>query len=148
MPRGERLRRGAIDDRCHYCSAIWASEIEHVHPRTQGGSDADGNRVPACRRCNAQKSGKTPAEWRDWRLARGMSWPPPNCDTVSLELAAGLDEADIFLLRDASLAQDRGLAEVVVGIHDRYHRNSPAPVAEDQRLLLDAAKAWAAARFV
>lgn len=37
---------------------------EHVIPKSRGGSDEDGNIVPACNQCNTSKGARTPEEWR------------------------------------------------------------------------------------
>lgn len=48
---------------CAYCGAR-ADTIDHVLPLVRGGTNYEGNLVPACRRCNSSKSGKTIIEWR------------------------------------------------------------------------------------
>jgi hypothetical protein len=48
---------------CAYCGAR-ADTIDHVMPLVRGGTNYEGNLVPACRRCNSSKSGKTIIEWR------------------------------------------------------------------------------------
>lgn len=60
MPFGRRSalsRRGVFardDNRCQYCGAR-AESIDHVHPRSRGGSHTWENVVAACRRCNTKK---------------------------------------------------------------------------------------------
>lgn len=41
--------------RCRYCGGE-ASEVDHVIPKSKGGSDAAENLVACCRSCNASKS--------------------------------------------------------------------------------------------
>ena len=48
---------------CAYCGAP-ADTIDHVMPLVRGGTNYEGNLLPACRRCNSSKSGKTIIEWR------------------------------------------------------------------------------------
>lgn len=48
---------------CAYGGAR-ADTIDHVLPLVRGGTNYEGNLVPACRRCNSSKSGKTIVEWR------------------------------------------------------------------------------------
>ncbi len=48
---------------CAYCGSR-ADTIDHVLPLVRGGTNYEGNLVPACRRCNSSKSGKTIVEWR------------------------------------------------------------------------------------
>lgn len=61
---------------CHYCGFV-ASEVDHVIPRSRGGSDTPENLVAACRECNAEKSDLTPDEWAAKRREHGKPWPIP-----------------------------------------------------------------------
>ncbi len=60
MPFGRRSalsRRGVFardGHRCQYCGGR-AESIDHVHPRSRGGSHTWENVVAACRRCNTNK---------------------------------------------------------------------------------------------
>ncbi|HLL66933.1 MAG TPA: HNH endonuclease [Micromonosporaceae bacterium] len=49
--------------RCGYCAGA-ASTIDHVLPRSRGGSNAWINTVAACGRCNQRKGDRTPSEAR------------------------------------------------------------------------------------
>lgn len=49
---------------CCYCGER-ASHLDHVHPLSKGGADAEHNVVPACVRCNLAKGAKTLAEWAE-----------------------------------------------------------------------------------
>src|SRR6059058_1176628 len=66
------LNRRAVfardDNRCQYCGAP-AENIDHVIPRSRGGLHVWENVVAACRRCNAKKMDRTPAE-AGFKLAR------------------------------------------------------------------------------
>lgn len=46
---------------CQYCGAA-AENLDHVVPRSRGGLHVWDNVVAACRRCNAKKMDRTPAE--------------------------------------------------------------------------------------
>jgi 5-methylcytosine-specific restriction endonuclease McrA len=46
---------------CQYCGRP-AENLDHVVPRTQGGSHTWDNVVAACRRCNTRKGGRTPEQ--------------------------------------------------------------------------------------
>ena len=61
--RSEVLERdGAF---CAYCGAPDVRlELDHIHPRSRGGSDSPDNLTPACKRCNTSKGAKTLDEWR------------------------------------------------------------------------------------
>ncbi len=47
---------------CAYCSTRTADTIDHVHPKSRGGSHTWLNTVAACSRCNSRKSNKTVKE--------------------------------------------------------------------------------------
>jgi 5-methylcytosine-specific restriction endonuclease McrA len=78
---------------CQYCSAQPGGEaitIDHVLPRSQGGTSSWTNCVAACPRCNARKADRTPEqagmrlrrrpvrpEWKPFYAAQGVrieSW--------------------------------------------------------------------------
>jgi 5-methylcytosine-specific restriction endonuclease McrA len=54
------MRRWAY--RCAYCNAR-AEHLDHVHPLSKGGADAEHNMLPACAKCNLSKGAKTLADW-------------------------------------------------------------------------------------
>lgn len=130
------------DEQCRYCGAMWASQIDHVIPVAQGGSSTVSNLAHACLRCNAEKSGRTPAQWKDSRLGRGLSWPPPNCDAVLVEIMLPLDELDFLLVHRASVAEYPPITAAVYEIHDRYYAETPAPPETDRAELLAIATAY------
>jgi HNH endonuclease len=51
---------------CVYCSSEDRTNltVDHVLPRSRGGSDSPENLVTACWTCNRQKWARTPEEWR------------------------------------------------------------------------------------
>lgn len=55
----QRLRR-----LCSYCHERAADTIDHVVPLIRGGTNFEGNLVPACRSCNASKGSLLLVEWR------------------------------------------------------------------------------------
>ncbi len=74
-------RRGVLrrdSNRCAYCSKS-ATTIDHVQPKSRGGTDSWENRVACCLRCNNKKGDKTLAEI-GWtlsvtpRMPHGTSW--------------------------------------------------------------------------
>ncbi len=64
--RGSPVTRPAIFARdgfaCQYCDGP-AETLDHVLPRSRGGSHSWENVVACCRRCNLRKGPRTPAEW-------------------------------------------------------------------------------------
>jgi 5-methylcytosine-specific restriction endonuclease McrA len=54
-------------NRCAYCGiAVTAvsGHVDHVMPRSRGGSDEPSNLVASCKPCNLSKGARTPEEWR------------------------------------------------------------------------------------
>jgi len=62
---------------CAYCGNPEPTTVDHVVPRCDGGSGKIWNLAPACMRCNTQKNGLAPEQWKAKRLAVGLPWPPP-----------------------------------------------------------------------
>lgn len=53
---------------CAYCAGRSGDpvlEVEHVHPRSRGGSNRVGNLVIACWTCNRDKGNRTAGEWAE-----------------------------------------------------------------------------------
>jgi hypothetical protein len=51
--------------RCVYCGKP-AEHLDHVFPKSRGGTSDDSNLVPACAHCNISKHAQTPQEWRGY----------------------------------------------------------------------------------
>lgn len=139
---------GAAEGVCHYCGADTACEVDHVRPLVSGGAGAEGNLVAACYLCNHEKSGRTPREWRDWRLGKGRPWPVPN----------GMDYA-WEVLTSASLEEKRRIHRVAQARDDRFmdagrellkraHRGESWSVDKERAELLRVAAIFAAERDV
>lgn len=98
-----KLRDEVLSDaECFYCGAYPATDVEHVIPFSQGGSDHRDNLVAACSRCNVEKGGKRPDEWEAWRLERGYCWPPRSIN--SAEGVSVVSEMCSLLLLVASIS--------------------------------------------
>jgi 5-methylcytosine-specific restriction endonuclease McrA len=90
-----RFRKKAIFNRdswqCQYCQTLLhrsSVTIDHVYPRSRGGSNSWKNCVTSCKSCNRKKGSKTPAEagmsllkqpiepspFHFWDLAKGNIW--------------------------------------------------------------------------
>lgn len=50
--------------RCFYCGTGPAETVDHVVPLLRGGTNYEGNLVPACRPCNSSKRERLLVEWR------------------------------------------------------------------------------------
>lgn len=62
--------------KCQYCfekTPIKYLTIDHVHPKSRGGSDDHDNRVLACKKCNSEKSNIFP-----WYDSEGKVPVPPS----------------------------------------------------------------------
>ncbi len=82
---------------CHGQSGDPVLEVEHVHPKSRGGSNRVGNLVIACRDCNKVKENRDAGEWaRDLAPARGR------LDVARRHNAALVDAGKRPSLRDAS----------------------------------------------
>lgn len=103
---------------CHYCACQWGCVVDHVQPASRGGSRAEDNLVVACNRCNSEKSDMTPGEWMQWRLERGMSWPPPNLQVVFRDFTKLFAEPEYESVNRAYSSYD----ERVWGFHARWLR--------------------------
>lgn len=64
------LRRDAYT--CAYCGDA-ANEVDHIHPRSKGGTDDLDNLVACCRRCNILKKDSVT---QDTFFLNGNSTPP------------------------------------------------------------------------
>lgn len=63
---------------CWYCGIVLEGNkwiVEHVIPRSKGGSNTPDNVVPSCRSCNSLKSNLTLDEFRP-KIAHKMSGAP------------------------------------------------------------------------
>jgi 5-methylcytosine-specific restriction endonuclease McrA len=70
--------------RCQYCNGS-AETVDHVKPRSRGGTHSWENVVAACRRCNAVKRDRLLSE-TTMRLRRRPGAPPP---AAWVEVAVG-----------------------------------------------------------
>ncbi len=85
-------RRGVLrrdGHRCAYCKRS-ANTIDHVQPKSRGGSDSWENLVACCLRCNNKKGDKTLSEigWElsyTPRMPHGNSWMVRGAERVEPE---------------------------------------------------------------
>jgi len=76
-------------NRCQYCGRQFSRSelnLDHVVPRSRGGTSTWENVVCSCHRCNRMKGGRTPAEAgiRLIRQPRRPQWTPFMTETFSL----------------------------------------------------------------
>lgn len=55
---------------CWWCRINDADGMDHLTPKSRGGTNDPSNLVPACDRCNNLKGNKTPAEYGAWLRQR------------------------------------------------------------------------------
>lgn len=81
---------------CAYCGRLFASPLEmtvdHVIPKSRGGSNDKSNRLPACQRCNIAKGARPLSALRSL-LARQRDGQPH----FTVEQMAYLDRCGIVL---------------------------------------------------
>ncbi|MBB0993791.1 hypothetical protein G6010_05335 [Dietzia sp. SLG510A3-3B2-2] len=114
-----RERDMILDAPCYYCGSSFPTEVDHLIPFSRGGADSLDNFVPACRRCNRDKSTYTPEEWEAARLGRGAAWPPPS----RLALITDLAEAVGVDALPSPSGIDRDLADEIIRYIDHVHRD-------------------------
>lgn len=73
VPLSRRAVFARDGHRCQYCSRA-AENIDHVVPRSRGGTHTWENVVASCRACNSRKEDRLPAE-AGFRLARAPRAP-------------------------------------------------------------------------
>lgn len=54
---------------CHYCGTTEALTIDHIVPRSLGGTNTLSNYLTACHSCNASKRNKPYEDFIEWREA-------------------------------------------------------------------------------
>lgn len=120
---------------CYYCGADGPFVVDHLLPVDQGGTRDLDNLVPACLRCNSEKSSRTPSEWRDWRIRRGMPWPPPDTDWAITEPVVALTLAQKEQMYRAARAKDVRIWHEIDNIKDRMWAGRDNSPQEDARRL-------------
>lgn len=89
MPLSAKLREEILwSGPCAYCGYDLPTQVDHVLPRSRGGTDDPENLVPACKPCNMNKLDFTPEEWQEWRIEQGLPWPPKTPAQVLDEIIA------------------------------------------------------------
>lgn len=74
--------------RCKACGADLTKtpwHVDHVHPKSRGGSEKPENFQILCASCNTSKGAKTMEEWAPWLMTKGrpivnwgeLGWIPP-----------------------------------------------------------------------
>lgn len=130
VPSVER-RRVLFEAACAYCGCPTSTEVDHVLPVAQGGTNDPDNLAPACSCCNREKSAQTPEQWRAARLAKGQSWPPAQSSPPWAEFAVALMnhvpvEAQARLT--AAISRNGAVGDVFRRLMDANRRGCPVPL--------------------
>lgn len=85
-PNRESLRRRnpklaafvlARDRRCVYCKSTKNLQVDHLVPRSKGGTDDVQNLASCCKRCNCSKQAKSVYEWSSYAKSKlGLLFDP------------------------------------------------------------------------
>ena len=89
VPLSRRAIFARDGHRCQYCDRA-AENIDHVVPRSRGGTHAWDNVVASCRACNARKEDRLPTE-AGFRLQRQPREPHPTLWVIAT--AGSIDPA-------------------------------------------------------
>lgn len=109
---------------CPYCGAP-ATEIDHIRPRSKGGTNSESNLVGCCHSCNISKGGRLITRWGDYaKVLRAVATEPK----VYAELCALANEGTWFPVpyRGAGRYASRWASREIVP----PRRQLPAPDAE------------------
>ena len=85
---------------CAYCGSSQSRlQVEHIIPRSQGGSDGRHNRVLSCAACNARKGGRTPEQaGMQLRISRPQQEHPNNRANAYIHQTVALLHGEIAKL--------------------------------------------------
>jgi len=53
---------------CAYCGALNSFEVDHIFPKSRGGSDHESNLTTSCKHCNSSKKDRTVEEWNNGKV--------------------------------------------------------------------------------
>jgi hypothetical protein len=120
-------RRILFDADCAYCGCPTPTEVDHIVPVVQGGTNDPVNLAPACFRCNREKSVWTPDEWQALRLAKGRPWPPPPWTEYLWALLNHMTLEDRTRL-DAVISTNEAAKDVLLRLFDDHHKGVPVPL--------------------
>lgn len=83
-----------FNSECAYCSSKENLTLDHFIPLSKGGSNVQGNLLPACKSCNSSKNNRDAIEWykkqpffnqKRWRqILKTLGKTESNCDQIPL----------------------------------------------------------------
>jgi 5-methylcytosine-specific restriction endonuclease McrA len=72
MKLDTRRRIFALNSKCLNCGNTTNLQIDHIYPKSKGGSDVFGNLQVLCSKCNLKKSNKFQSPFSHYKEAQ--SW--------------------------------------------------------------------------
>lgn len=76
MPNSGPVTISDVQGFCYWCQTEPSGGVDHLTPRSRGGSDDPSNLVPCCHECNSRKGSKTADEYRAWLALQSTSLTP------------------------------------------------------------------------
>lgn len=120
--RRDLAKKYAIGELCHYCQKATGTTLDHIVPKSMGGTLYLWNVQPACGPCNHAKADAWPTcecEKCQNAIRRHLSWPEKAQITFkSLAVTRQHTEENIEALRETIARLQRQLAE-----HDQFVKN-------------------------
>lgn len=105
-------------DACYYCGVVLGNDLtlDHLVPRSRGGTSGLGNLRPACKACNMEKGNLTLEQYRDVVRQRQPAWVAMRSLAHAVSLSPELARPQTFrvlwaLARVAGMFEFAGVAE-------------------------------------
>lgn len=112
---------------CQYCGSRPPDvvlEVDHIHPRSRGGTDDIINLVTSCYDCNRGKRAKI----------LNQIAPRPDADMAFMQIQQELAEAKRFL--KAKKARDKANKEICDALRETWSRGLTPEIAPSDKILI------------
>ena len=117
--KNEREKLSGIS-KCSYCGSGAELTLDHLFPKSRGGSDSGDNLVYCCQKCNSSKHNK---DYFEWIAEKSMPTSPEIAERYLKNAYAYCEAHD--LLDAANLPEDNYLPFSLESIPDKFQIISP-----------------------